>query len=162
MARPIMPKDQSYLAAFGKVGIAHSHLELVQRYLVKTLADIEMVEALDATESSRAAEVRKRVRKLARERGLPERVFCRLDALLERAASLSRERNNLFHRVVQVNRAGRFVQKGADQRWGPAPTVKELNQLAEKIQLLTEEMNEERLQGFIRDACREHPISDAP
>ena len=82
MARLTIPNDLSYLAAFGKVAIAHSHLELVQRFLVRTLANIDMVVALDSTESFRAADVRKRVRKLAKERRVPERVLCRLDALL--------------------------------------------------------------------------------
>lgn len=161
MARLTIPNDLSYLAAFGKVAIAHSHLELVQRFLVRTLANIDMVVALDSTESFRAADVRKRVRKLAKERRVPERVLCRLDALLERATTLSKERNVLLHRTVQDDPEGRLVQKGEDQRWGPAPTDQELKQLAEKIQKLADEMNEERLKGFIRDACRDHPLTNA-
>ena len=157
-----MPSDKGYLAVFGKMAIAHSHLELVQRFLVRTLADIDMVVALDSTESSRAADVRKRVRKLAKQRQLPEDILCRLDALLERAANLSAERNKILHRAVQVNREGEFVQKGADQKWGPAPTRGELESLATKIRRLADEMNEERLQGFIRRACSDHPLRHAP
>lgn len=162
MARLTIPKDKTYLTAFGRVAIAHSHLELVQRYLVRTLADIEMIDALDATESSRATDVRRRVGKLAKQRQFPEDILCRLDALLERAFCLSKERNQLLHRAVQVDRNGAFVQKGTDQRWGPAPSCSELEDLAEKIRKLADEMNEKRLKGFIHRACRDYPLRHAP
>ena len=162
MARLNMPTDPAYLAAFGRVALAHSHLELVQRFLVRTLGDVSMIQALDATESLRAADVRKRVRKLARQRQFPEDTLLRIDALLGGATTLSRERNDLLHRAVQLNRHGDFVQKTQYHLWGPAPSCNDLEDLARRIQQLAEEINHERLRGFIRNACRDHPLRRAP
>ena len=82
----------------------------------------------------------------------------RLDALLNPATRLSRERNRLIHQAVQMDRQGRIIQKDDEQRWAPAPSRDELEDLAEKIRALSVEINEARLTGFIRDACRDYPL----
>jgi len=158
MATPTMPTDPEFLAAFGRVAIAHGQLEAVQRYLVRTLADLEMKAALDSTEGWRIADVRTRVRKLAKERNFPESILCRIDALLNTAGTLARERNELLHRIVQTDAAGNFVQLGSDQTWSPAPTVPDLDSLAAKIERHAFEINRERLRGFIRQACNDYPL----
>ncbi len=158
MARPLMPADKTYHAAVGKVALAHGHLELVQRFLVRALARVDMRVALDSTEGSRNLDVQKTVRRLARERQLPENVMVRLEALLNKARMLSRKRNELVHRAVQMDKNGKIVQKRDDQKWGPAPSMAELKNLSEDILELSKEINKERLTGFIRDACAKYPL----
>lgn len=158
MARPLIPSDRKLYAAVGKVALAHGHLELVQKYLVRNLAGIGMVEALQSTQFSRISDVQKTVKKLARRRKLPEEVVVRLSALLNRATLLSRERNTLLHSAIQMDKKGRISQKRDDHTWGPAPSVADLDGLSEKILQLSKEINEERLTGFIRHACRQYPL----
>ena len=158
MARPVMPTDEIYHAAVGKVALAHGHLELVQRFLVRALAGVDMRLALDSTEGSRISDVQTTVKRLAKERQLPEYVMVRLRALLNKAKMLSGERNKLVHRAVQMDKEGRIVQKRGDQTWGPAPSEADLDKLSKEMLQLSKEINEERLTGFIRNACAKFPL----
>ena len=55
MARPVMPADKTYHAAVGKVALAHGHLELVQRFLVRALEHVDMRVALDTRHAHQRA-----------------------------------------------------------------------------------------------------------
>ncbi len=158
MARPLIPSDRKLYAAVGKVALAHGHLELVQKFLIRNLAGIGMVEALQSTQFSPISDVQKTVKKLARRRQLPEEMVVQLSALLNRATLLSRERNKLLHRAIQMDKNGRIYQKRDDHTWGPAPSVADLDELSQKMLQLSKEINEERLTGFIRRACRQYPL----
>ena len=158
MARPLIPSDRNLYAAVGKVALAHGHLELVQKFLIRNLAGMGMVEALQSTQFSRISDVQKTVKKLANRRQLPEEIVLRLNALLNRATLLSRERNKLLHTAIQMDRRGQIFQKRDDHTWGPAPSVADLDRLSKKIIQLSNEINEERLTGFIHRACRQYPL----
>ena len=158
MARLVIPTDARYNAAVGKVALANGHLDLVQRFLVRALADVDMRVALDSTEGSRMPDVQDRVKKLAKERKLPESVKTRLEACLNNARTLSRKRHELVHRAVRMDKDGNIFQKRDDHTWGKAPTVTELNKLSKEILRLSDQINEERLTGFIRDSCDKYPL----
>lgn len=51
--------------ALGHLAMAHTHLELILRYTVKTIAGLTVQEALDATNEERTSDVRKRIRSTA-------------------------------------------------------------------------------------------------
>ena len=140
------------------MAVAHGHLELVQKFLVRSLAGVSMIDALNSTEFERISDVQKTVKKLARSRQFPEHIMVRLRSLLNKATSLSRKRNEFVHRAVQMNRQGQLVQKRDDHTWGPAPTLEDLDELSQEILQLSKEINQQRLRGFIRDACKEHPL----
>jgi hypothetical protein len=52
----------------GRFAIAHTHLELMLRYCVKTIAKQSLAEALDATEGERISDLRIRIKQLFKER----------------------------------------------------------------------------------------------
>ena len=124
MARPVMPTDEIYHAAVGIVALAHGHLELVQRFLVRALAGVDMRLALDSTEGSRISDVQTTVKRLAKERQLPEDVMVRLRALLNRARILSRKRHELVHRAVQMDKLGSGpISGGTEKTIGRNPST---------------------------------------
>ena len=52
----------------GRLAIAHTHLELMFRYCVKTIARLTTEEALDATAGERISDLRIRIKQLFKER----------------------------------------------------------------------------------------------
>jgi len=63
-----VPNQPTLMEALGRLAIAHTHLELMLRYCVKTIADQTIQEALDATEGDRLSDLRVRVKQLFIER----------------------------------------------------------------------------------------------
>ena len=92
-----LPEDQRVLAAIGKIAIRHGQLDYSLRMAVRTLAGIEITEALDATARQTAGELRRRVRRLAQKRLGEGDALVRLDALLNRARGAAEKRNGLLH-----------------------------------------------------------------
>ena len=63
MAKMMMfhvPDDKDLLAAYGELSLRHEHLTHILRMTIKTLADLEVSEALDATAYDGAARLRDR------------------------------------------------------------------------------------------------------
>ena len=78
MAAMIMfhvPEDPALLAAFGEVGLRHEHLSHILRMAIKTLAGLEVNDALDATAFDGISVLRDRVRKLT-SNGLAKAKHC--------------------------------------------------------------------------------------
>jgi hypothetical protein len=71
MEKLTIPRHPELIEALGRLAVAHTHLELIFRYTVKTLAPLTVKEALDATNGEKISEVRKRVRKLFIEISFP-------------------------------------------------------------------------------------------
>ncbi len=65
-----IPNHPELLEALGHLAVAHTHLELILRYTVKTLAGLSVKEALDATHRARTSDVRSRIRKLFERKNL--------------------------------------------------------------------------------------------
>ena len=147
-----LPENPNLLAAAGAVALAHCQLELVFRMTVKSLANISVIEALDATNKLSSVELRRRIRRLLRQRVSDDVVRLRMDALLERGARLTDRRNKLMHRPWAVDSNGHVVVKDQEHQWGEAPSPDSLKALAAEIGQLAEESNQARLEGFLKDA----------
>lgn len=71
MAKMMMfhvPSDKDLLAAIGEVALRHEHLNHILRMTIKTLARLDIDEALDATAYDSSSQLRERIKKLARQR----------------------------------------------------------------------------------------------
>ena len=147
-----LPDDTDLLAAAGSVALAHTQLEHVLRMTIKSLANLSIREALDATNILSGKELRKRVRKLLKQRVRDEAVRTKMDALLNRAARITGRRNKLMHRPWALNTDGTPVVKDEDHHWGVPPSATDLRKLANKILQSAGELNHARLEGFLKDA----------
>ena len=98
-----IPKHPGLLEALGRLAVAHTHLELILRYTVKTLAGLSVKEALDATNRARISDVRRRIRKLFEQKKPLELEKAKLEALLGAATRLSEERrlSSNYRRDIQ-------------------------------------------------------------
>lgn len=147
-----LPTDADLLAAAGRVALAHAHLEHVLRMTVKSLARVRIAEALLATQSDSAQDLRRRARKLFTKVTTDPAELVRFDAILGEAQNLARKRNALIHRPWMEMQDGRLVVKDDDHTWGDPPTTKHLAELADQIYALALHLNNERLTGFIKSA----------
>jgi len=147
-----IPSDKDLLAAVGEVALRHEHLNHILRMTIKTLARLEVDEAMDATAYEGSAYLRDCVRRLARQRLGEGEPLLRLKALLERCRRATEKRNDLVHSVWGRELDGEPARKGSANAWGPLPTSPELHSLAEELMRLTAELNEARQVGFLQEA----------
>ena len=92
-----IPDDRELLAAMGRVTIRHSQLDSMLRMAVKTLSGVSIEEARDATQRETTANLGRRVGKLARSKLGDGQPLVKLQAILERCARASGDRNRLVH-----------------------------------------------------------------
>ncbi len=150
-----VPQDKDLLAAIGEVALRHEHLNHIFRMTVKTLARLEIEEALDATAYDSTSQLRDRIKKLARQRLGEGAPLLKLQALLERCKRATEKRNDLIHSVWGQELDGLPARKGSSQEWRPLPTTTEMVNLAAEIMQLTGELNEARLSGFLHEALQQ-------
>src|SRR5262245_456582 len=147
-----VPTDQGLHAALGRMAMAHTQLELILRYCVKSIAGLQVEEALDATEGMRLSDLRRRIQRLFAEKKPTEGEKTQLDAILGRAKRLSEKRNDYLHRAWSQTQANRSIIKGSDHRWDEAPSVKDIDDVAEQILELSHQLNLARNgEGFIAE-----------
>lgn len=161
MAKMMMfhvPEDKELLAAYGELSLRHEHLTHILRMTIKTLAGLEVSEALDATAYDGAARLRDRIKTLARQRLGEGPALLKLQAILEQCKRATERRNDLIHSVWGKELDGEPFRQGSDQSWQPLPTVKELKTLGEEISVLTNTLNEARLMGFLAEALAKRPL----
>lgn len=157
-----VPEDNELLAAYGELSLRHEHLTHILRMTIKTLARLEISEALDATAYDGAARLRDRIRTLARQRLGEGEALLKLQAILERCKRATEKRNDLIHNVWGEELDGEPFRRGNDHSWQPLPTVEELKMLGEEISVLTESLNDARLLGFLAEAlAKRPPFSDS-
>jgi len=147
-----VPEDKDLLAAYGELSLRHEHLTHILRMTIKTLAGLEVSEALDATAYDGASRLRDRIRTLARQRLGEGEALLKLQAILERCRRASEKRNDLIHSVWGKELDGEPFRRGSDHSWQPLPTVEELRALGEEIQTLTNHLNDARLFGFLAES----------
>jgi len=145
-----IPDDVDLLQAAGRVAFAHGQLEIVLRMTVMSLAGLSIREALDATATMKAYELRDKIKKLFRCKTRDESAKSKLDAFLNKAKRLSDKRNILIHRPWAKDPQGQWVVKEEDHAWGQPPSVDALNQLADEIHQTAIELNTARLSGFVK------------
>jgi len=148
------PEDAETLSAIARVAIAHGHLEHVLKMTIRKLSGLTIVQVLDATKYSNMRDLREIARKLFRQKTNDEEHRLKFSSLLQRAERLSNSRNELIHRPWGQTDEGDWVVKGEDPRWGPRPSVQELQELADNMYALIEELNESHEQGFVSKVIR--------
>jgi len=154
MDRLAIPTRPGLTEAIGRLAIAHTHLELILRYTIKTLAELSVKDALEATNGERISDLRKRIRKLFVEKKPPASEVAKLDVLLGAAHRLSEKRNNILHSAWSETQAGAAVVKGEDYHWSPAPSKDEVNEFTDEILELVRRINNARTSGFLYEATK--------
>jgi hypothetical protein len=144
-----MPTDPGLLQALGQLAIAHTQLELMLRYTVKTLSGQSLGDALDATSQDRISDLRERIKQLFRELKPTAQEKCQLDALLQKAKLRSDKRNGYLHSTWSATHDGQALMKGERHLWGPAPSQHDVEKITLEILTLCKQLNEARLHGFI-------------
>jgi hypothetical protein len=148
------PSDET-LAAWGLMSVRHSSLEHILRMTVKTLTEVTVEEALDATASESIAILRRRIRDLARKRLGEGKALVKLEPLVERSHRVTRRRNEFVHGVWAFELSSdEPIFQTNDHKRKPIPTVNELRQLSNDIARLVSEINDARLEGFLHEALR--------
>ena len=150
MHRLAMPSDPAIIQALGALVIAHTQLELVMRYTIKTLSREPNVDvALNQTKGFRMNELRQRIRQLFTSMQPTDRELHELNTLLEQARRLSKKRNDYAHSTWSATEAGESLMHDVRHRWGPAPTVEEMRQVTLFLVICSNALNYNRLHGFI-------------
>jgi len=152
-----VPNRPELLGALGRLAIAHTHLELILKYCVKTIAKQSVEEALDATEGNRISDLPIKIKQLFKERKPTALEKNSLDALLGCARRLSKKRNSYLHRAWSETPEGLTVMKGEHYQWGPAPSDAEIEGVTSEIVALGERLNHERRHGFIQEVMQRQP-----
>ncbi|MDA8257429.1 MAG: hypothetical protein M0Z99_17675 [Betaproteobacteria bacterium] len=154
-----VPEDKELLAAYGELSLRHEHLTHILRMTIKTLAGLDVSEALDATVYDGAARLRERIKVLARQRLGEGPALLKLQAILEQCKRATERRNDHIHSVWGKELDGEPFRRGVDHSWQPLPTVEELKTLGQKISVLTNTLNDARLTGFLAEALAKRPLA---
>lgn len=147
-----LPDDPALLAAIGKVAIRHGQHDYVLRMTIKTLLDLTVRDALDATHRQGSGELRELIKRLVKQRLGEGEALVRLRAIMTRSARATQRRNELLHGLWASTLDGEHVIRHDDQTFQPIPTVIELEDLATKFEDVWKELNEARLDGFLKKA----------
>jgi hypothetical protein len=145
-----IPNKPELVEALGRLAMGHAHLEVVLKYTFKTLSRLSIREALDQMKKKRTAFVRKRIRRLFLEKNPEPEDIAQLEELLNEAKKLSGKRNDLLHSAWSESPAGQPIIKSEDHTWGLAPSKEEVDRITSEIVNLGNQINHERLHGFIQ------------
>lgn len=157
-----IPTKPGLIEALGRLAIAHTHLELILRYTVKTLSELSVTEALDATNRNRISDVRNKIKRLFKEKKPLPSEEVQLDALLGESTRLSQERNDYLHSAWSETESGEALLKQENYQWGPAPSQSEVDHIASSILQLGRKINDARLHGFISQVVKRHKEKSIP
>lgn len=156
-----VPTDQSLLSAFGEVALRHEHMNHILKMTIKSLTGVTPGEAIAATMFESSAQLRDRVRKIARKRLGDGAALVRLQALLGHCKRLTERRNELVHGLWAQELDGEAHVRDAYGGTKPLPTADELLALAREMEQLTGQFNFERLEGFLKQALERRSQSGA-
>jgi hypothetical protein len=149
-----VPSDQKVLAAFGEVALRHEHMNHVLRMTMKSLTGVTPAEAIAATAYESSAQLRDRVRKIARKRLGDGTALVRLQAMLAECKRLTEKRNDLVHGLWAQELDGEAHVRDAHGGRRPLPTAEELQDLARELEHHAARLNLERLEGFLVQALQ--------
>jgi hypothetical protein len=149
-----VPSDQRVLAAFGEVALRHEHMNYVLRMTIKSLTGVTPAEAIAATAYESSAQLRDRVRKIARKRLGDGTALVRLQAMLAECKRLTEKRNDLVHGLWAQELDGEAHVRDARGGRRPLPTEEELQNLARELEHHSTRLNLERLEGFLLQALQ--------
>lgn len=147
-----IPENSELIAAMGEVAIRQGQLDHVLKLTVKITLSISMKEALDATEFMSSSELRRRVRRLVKQRIGEGEALVRLDAILNRAQRATKKRNDLVHKVWAKSASGRPIIKDDEHKFGKVPSVLNIKKIADELAGVATDLNTARLSGFLATA----------
>lgn len=150
-----IPENSELIAAMGEVAIRQGQLEHVLKLTLKSTLSISVKEALDATEFSSSSDLRKRVRRLVKQRIGEGEPLVRLDAILNRAQRATKKRNDLIHKVWAKSVSGVPIIKDDEHRFHKVPGVLKIKENANELAGIAAELNNARLSGFLATAFEE-------
>jgi hypothetical protein len=78
----------------------HTHLDHILRMLIKTLAEVTVEVALNATETDGSAALRDRIKKLAKQRLGEGAALLGVQDMVERCSRVTERRNTLIHSTI--------------------------------------------------------------
>ena len=144
-----IPEDQAILVMIGIISLRHSHLDYILRMTIKSLASVEISEALDSTRYQGSSQLRGRIKKLGKQRLGEGKALIRLEALMGRCERVTAQRNRLIHNIWAKELDGDPFVRTDDHQWEPTPGIVTLDRLSDELLSLTQELNEARLSGFL-------------
>jgi hypothetical protein len=147
-----VPEDKELLSALGIITLRHEHLNHILKMTIKSIAGITPAEASYALKYEGSRSLRKRINKLSKKEIGESKVLLKLQAILGRAERVTEKRNKYIHGLWAEELDGDPGIMGAPGELHPLPSAEELNSLANEIAAITQELNEARLEGFIKEA----------
>lgn len=148
-----IPSDETYLIAAGKLACAAGTHEVMLVYLCKQILEIDIESAFWATQKDTAEDIRKRCRKSFISKVSDQSAIAKLDSLLNRSRGLMDKRNLFLHRGWGENQLGQFVSNNKGPLYKEPPSIEEIENTANELQLLDREINLARLDGgYLSDA----------
>jgi len=152
-----VPNRPKLLEALGRLAIAHTHLERILRYTVKSLSGLSGTKSLDPTRRKPISDLRKRIKKRFKKHKPSAAETYRLDELLEKAKILSGRRNSYMYRAWSETEAGQAITHGEELQLEAAPSEAVIERVASEILALGKKINDARLHGFIHDVVQRQP-----
>ncbi len=152
-----VPEDKELLAILGKVTIQHEHLYYILKMMIKSLANLTPQETRDETKYDGASFIRKRIKKLARNKFGESETLLKIEVLLARAGKLTEKRNELTHGLWAQELDGGPCIISADGNPDPMPSTDDLEQLSNEIESLYQEIKMVRFEGFLKRALDKLP-----
>jgi hypothetical protein len=152
------PNDPEFLKQFARASMLHAHLDNSLKMFVKSFDDTTIEEALEYVGYQGAAQLRKRVTKLATEQLGEGEALIMVLGFMKRCEEISERRNDLLHSPIARERDGEAFHmraRGGDNTWVGLPKSEVLQALADETFALVTEMNHERLSGVIDLALRQ-------
>jgi hypothetical protein len=148
-----VPEDPEWLKAFGRVSVVHTHLDHILRMLIKTLANVAVEVALNATDSEGSAALRDRIKKLAKQRLGEGAALLGVQDIVERCRRVTERRNTLIHTTIASDWLDtEAILYRAGFPAAPLPTAQDLESLEKEIGQLIGEINQVRLNGWLAEA----------
>jgi hypothetical protein len=154
------PNRPELQAALGRLVIAHTHLEWILRYTVKTLSGLP--KSLDPTKRKSISFLRKKSKRLFKKHHPSAAEKSRLDELLEKAKLLSEKRNSFLHRAWAKAPEGQAILHGEGLQVEAAPSDAAIERVTSDILALGKKINYARLHGFIHEVVQRQPPNAQP
>jgi hypothetical protein len=149
-----VPESPELQAAIGRVAARHGQMDFVLRMTIRSICEVSPQEARRETDRIMSGKLREEIEELARKRFGEGPALVRLQELLCKCRLASDERNKLLHGVFARELDGDDVFLG-DGNPGPMPTLPELEYLEARLKTATDELNNARLDGFLKEAIEQ-------
>ena len=147
-----IPDDKEILAAVGRIALRQGQLDHLLRLTMRDASELGFVDAMRDAERHGIPELRRRIRRIVKQRAADKQLFAEFEALLRRARMASHNHHALFHGLWARNKLGEIVMQGDESIEG-RPTIEQLNSFAQALAILVSEFNELRLRGFSAKAA---------